>query len=237
MTEHASRLEAWFRDNEPDESIVPAATVVIVRDGAGGIETLMLRKNSKLAFGGMWVFPGGRIDAEDIDGAPDAETAARRAAAREAVEEAGMAVVVEELAWFAHWTPPPIAPRRFATWFFVGPAADDHIVTIDGGEIHESDWMRPADALVRRDAGEVELAPPTWMTLRYMSEFADVASLMADAHARVPEVYETIIVKGDDGLVAMWAGDAGYEAQDPTRSGPRHRLHMSKSSWTLEKAP
>ena len=60
-----------------------------------------------------------------------------------------MAVVVEELAWFAHWTPPPLAPRRFATWFFVGPAAADHVVTIDGGEIHDSDWMRPADALVR----------------------------------------------------------------------------------------
>lgn len=236
MTEHASRLEAWFRDNEPDETVVPAATVVIVRDGADGIETLMLRKNSKLAFGGMWVFPGGRIDPEDVEGAPDAETAARRAAAREAVEEAGMAVVVEDLAWFAHWTPPALAPRRFATWFFVGPAAPDHEVVIDGGEIHESDWMRPADALGRRDAGEVELAPPTWMTLRYMCDFADVAGLMADAHARDPEVYETTIVKTDEGLVAMWAGDAGYEAQDPSLPGPRHRLYMSTPTWTLDKS-
>lgn len=237
MTEHVSRLEAWFRDNEPDETIVPAATVVIVRDGADGVETLMLRKNSKLAFGGMWVFPGGRIDAEDIEGAPDAETAARRAAAREAVEEAGMAVVVEELAWFAHWTPPALAPRRFATWFFVGPAAPDHVVTIDGGEIHDSAWMRPADALERRDAGEVELAPPTWMTLHYMSAFADVAALMTDAHAREPEVYETVIVKGDEGLVAMWAGDAGYEAQDPGLPGPRHRLYMSRGTWALDRSP
>lgn len=235
MAEHVSRLEAWFRDNEPDETIVPAATVVIVRDGHAGIETLMLRKNSKLAFGGMWVFPGGRIDAEDVEGAPDAETAARRAAAREAVEEAGMAVVVEELAWFAHWTPPALAPRRFATWFFVGPAAPDHLVTIDGGEIHDSDWMRPGDALERRDAGAVELAPPTWMTLHYMAQFADVAALMADAHVREPEVYETVIAKGDDGLVAMWAGDAGYETGDPTLPGPRHRLLMSET-WILDKS-
>ena len=61
MSERASSFEAWFTDNEPDESIVPAATVVVVRDGNDGVETLMLRKNSKLAFGGMWVFPGGRI--------------------------------------------------------------------------------------------------------------------------------------------------------------------------------
>ena len=34
-----------------------------------GVETLMLRRNSKLAFaGGAWVFPGGRIDPEDYPG-------------------------------------------------------------------------------------------------------------------------------------------------------------------------
>ena len=85
-----SRLEAWFRDNEPDDTIVPAATVVLVRDGDAGLETLMLHKNSKLAFGGMWVFPGGRIDDEDREGAESAEDAARRAAVREAVEEADL---------------------------------------------------------------------------------------------------------------------------------------------------
>ena len=66
MSEQASRLEAWFRDNEPDETIVPAATVVIVRDGADGIETLMLRKNSKLAFGAMikgWLKAKKRVEA------------------------------------------------------------------------------------------------------------------------------------------------------------------------------
>jgi len=232
--DHTTRLEAWFRDNEPDETVIPAATVVLVRDGDAGIETLMLHKNSKLAFGGMWVFPGGRIDAEDIEGAPDAETAAKRAAVREAMEEAGLPVSIDDLAWIAHWTPPANAPRRFATWFFVGPAPEG-VVTIDGGEIHDSAWMRPADALVRRDAGEVELAPPTWMTLSYLAVFPDVASLMADAHARTPDVYETVIVKVETGMVAMWAGDAGYESMDATIDGSRHRLHMSRTTWTLER--
>jgi 8-oxo-dGTP pyrophosphatase MutT (NUDIX family) len=47
-----------------------AATVVLLRDGDDGLETLMLRKNSRLAFGGMWVFPGGRIDDGDRRPAP-----------------------------------------------------------------------------------------------------------------------------------------------------------------------
>jgi 8-oxo-dGTP pyrophosphatase MutT (NUDIX family) len=40
----------------------PAATLTLLRDGPGGVEVLMLRKNSEIRFGGMWVFPGGRVD-------------------------------------------------------------------------------------------------------------------------------------------------------------------------------
>ncbi|MSO78668.1 MAG: NUDIX domain-containing protein, partial [Acidimicrobiia bacterium] len=88
---------------------MPAATVVLVRETAAGCETLMLKKNSKLAFGGMWVFPGGRIDDIDREGASNIETAARRAAVREAAEETALVVDEESLAFISHWTPPGMA--------------------------------------------------------------------------------------------------------------------------------
>jgi len=34
---------------------IPAATVVLIRDGENGLETVMLRRNSRGMFGGMWV--------------------------------------------------------------------------------------------------------------------------------------------------------------------------------------
>ena len=44
----------------------PAATVVLVREGAGGPEVLLLRRNRATGFvPGAWVFPGGRVDAAD----------------------------------------------------------------------------------------------------------------------------------------------------------------------------
>jgi 8-oxo-dGTP pyrophosphatase MutT (NUDIX family) len=229
-----SRLEAWFRDNEPDDTIVPAATVVLVRDGDAGLETLMLHKNSKLAFGGMWVFPGGRIDDVDRQGAPDMVTAARRAAVREALEEAALSVDEDSLAFISHWTPPGLAPKRFATWFFVAPAPEG-AVTIDMGEIHEEAWMSASDALARRDALEIELAPPTWMTLHYLSEFDTVEALMADARARDPFWYQTHMGRNDTGLAAVWEGDAGYESGDLEVEGPRHRLWMREDGWALER--
>ena len=44
---------------------IPAATVVLVRQAGDHVETLMLHRTSNVAFGGMWVFPGGKIDPED----------------------------------------------------------------------------------------------------------------------------------------------------------------------------
>ena len=104
------RFAEWTRSaRETGETpAIPAATVVLLRDSGHGIETIMLRKNSKIAFGGMWVFPGGRIDDEDrleLD-ADDDVAAARVAAAREAREEADMIVDPSGLVLFAHWVPP-----------------------------------------------------------------------------------------------------------------------------------
>jgi 8-oxo-dGTP pyrophosphatase MutT (NUDIX family) len=222
---------------EPQEGApIPAATVILVREAGEGLETLMLHKSSKVAFAGMWVFPGGRIDPADGDGAPDLETAARRAAVREAVEETGLVVDADELAWISHWLPPPIAPRRYATWFFVAPAPEG-AVTVDMGEIHDSAWMRPRDALARRDALEIELAPPTWMTLHYLSGFERLDDLMADADARAPGFYETHMGRTESGLMAaLWPGDAGYETSQLDAPGARNRLWMDPAGWHLERS-
>ena len=129
-----------------DSELIPAATVVVLRDGDDGIETLMLRKNSKIAFGGMWVFPGGKIDNDDevldAHGEPDELATAAAAAVREAAEEASVSLDPAGLVWFAYWVPPPVMPIRFATFFFAArhdePTSE---VLIDDGEITEHEWM------------------------------------------------------------------------------------------------
>lgn len=89
----------------------PAATVLLVRDGAAGVEVYLQRRPRRLGFaGGLWVFPGGRVDDSDQDPAIDAswsgpapEAWAERlalpldaargyvvAACRETLEEAGV---------------------------------------------------------------------------------------------------------------------------------------------------
>ena len=221
----------------PAEDVSPAATVVIVRDNdVDGIEVLMVRRNSKHAFGGMWVFPGGKVDPDDTDpDQPDDEpAAARRAAVREALEEAGIVLDPERLVPFAHWTPPPEAPRKFTTWFFAVEAPDEHEVAIDGDEIQDHAWITPAAALTRADAQEIELAPPTWMTLHALTAHAVVAAALEAAAAAEPARFATRIGRSAGGPVAMWDGDAGYLDGDTDRPGPRHRLYMTPGGWRYE---
>ena len=78
----------------------PASTVVILRDGAGGIEVFMVVRHHQIDFAsGALVFPGGKVDAEDSDAAweelaPNAPSVPDRsffvAAGRETFEEAGL---------------------------------------------------------------------------------------------------------------------------------------------------
>lgn len=220
---------------------IPAATVVVLRDGPDGLETLLLRRDSRLAFaGGMWVFPGGRIDTVDHDppGTGDLTDAARRAAVREAREEAGIELDPASLVWFSHWTPPAITPKRFATWFFVAPAPrPDAEIVVDDGEIRGFAWMTPRDALARRNASEIELAPPTWITLEHLAVHPSVEVALQALGSRPPEHFETRFAPVDGGAVALYHGDAGYEDLDPRRPGPRHRLWMLDDGWRYERHP
>jgi 8-oxo-dGTP pyrophosphatase MutT (NUDIX family) len=217
--------------------LIPAATVVLLRDGADGVEVLLLRRDSRLEFaGGMWVFPGGRIDPDDRrPGDADGVEPARRAAVREAREEAGIEVDEASLVWFGHWTPPEISPKRFATWFFVAGTDGELDVVVDDGEIRGFAWMRPGHALVRRNALEIELSPPTWITLEQLVPYERVADALADRRARPPEHFATRLAGVEGGAVALYHGDAGYDDTDPDRPGGRHRLWMLDRGWRYER--
>ncbi len=219
--------------------LIPAATVLLIRDTDDGIETLMLRRNSKIAFGGMWVFPGGRVDDEEND-PDDPFASARRAAVRETEEEAGLVLTEDDLASWSYWIPPMQEAmksggprRRFSTWFFVARAPEGD-VAIDDGEIKEHQWMSAADALAKRDAGEIEIVPPTWVTLHDLQQHGTVDAAMAWARANEPDRFETRPMVGKPMIVA-WEGDAGYAESDRDAEGPRHRLIMDPDGWRYER--
>jgi 8-oxo-dGTP pyrophosphatase MutT (NUDIX family) len=238
----------------------PAATVIPLRDGDAGLEVLLLRRNRRGSFAGMWVFPGGRVDEIDVKAAagdvvadvslpggaalagvgievPGGLGAARRAAVREAEEEAGVRLDPEDLAVLSWWLPPGEAARRFSTWFFLAPFTAGEPVTVDEGEIFEYRWISPGEAMEARERGEISLAPPTWVTLRGLDGLADTASAMAVARATPPRQYVTrAVIDGTNLVATVWEGDAAWE--DPAvgldAPGPRHRVVLDPAGWRYE---
>lgn len=224
-----------------DADLIAASTVLLLRDGDRGIESLMLRRNSKIAFGGMWVFPGGRVDDHEIIPGDELESA-RRAAVRESHEEAGLHLDADSLVPWSHWVPPLMAAmntpgprRRFSTWFFAAPAPRGPVV-IDDGEIKEHEWMSVGDAMAKREAGEIELVPPTWITLHQMARYDTVDAALTAASGRDPERFVTRPLGGTPPVIA-WHGDAGYESGDRDAAGHRHRLVLDRAGWVYERSP
>jgi 8-oxo-dGTP pyrophosphatase MutT (NUDIX family) len=217
---------------------VPAASVIVLRKGATGMEVLLLRRSKKADYlAEAWVFPGGMVEPEDGEDPAALETA-RAAGCRETLEEAGIRLDPAALVPYSQWCPPPESPKRFLTWFFVAEMSDLDDVTIDGAEITDHVWVRPADGLAARDAGRVTLMPPTWMALHDLCDQPSIDAVLDLARSRTPAYWEThlaFLPREDDpdkvDVVALWEGDAGYDACDATAPGARRRLHMGEAAW------
>jgi 8-oxo-dGTP pyrophosphatase MutT (NUDIX family) len=211
----------------------PASTVVLLRDTDRGMETLMLRRNKALLMaGGMWVFPGGALDPEDLEAAGgDPEAASRIAAAREAQEESGLLPHLENMVLLSHWTTPVVEPKRFSTWIYAAPLAADEQVVIDDGEIHDSQWILVKAAVEQHERGELAMLPPTYITLRRLCAYSDLEQMLAaERHSPAPEVFP-LFARDQDQVVVMFRGDAGYETGDAAMAGPRHRARLCGKHW------
>jgi 8-oxo-dGTP pyrophosphatase MutT (NUDIX family) len=183
-----------------------AATLLVVRDGAGGVEVVMGRRPPGGPFGGAWVFPGGSIDSEDLVAAGDPEVAWRLAALRETWEEVGLALTdpagagipsgdgpiharmaaagisfaTADLVYLSNWVTPTIISKRFDTRFYL---------VVADGDLHSSDeladvaWVSAAAALEQHRRDAFPMIFPTVSHLRYIVRFERVEQLLSEARS------------------------------------------------------
>ncbi len=211
------------------EPVYPAATVVLVRDASDGPEVLLVQRSKAVKhMGGMWVFPGGRVDEEDYPQDRDEYRAALNAARRETREEAGLEVSDEQLVYLSHWTTPEGAKKRFATWFFLAVVEEGQEVVVDGGEIAHHRWVRPEVALAELadTSNPFRLMPPTFVSLVDIAPYRSCAEATAGVAGRDAIQYAPRMVFVEDGICFLYQGDAGYEQQVLDVAGGRHRVYM-----------
>jgi 8-oxo-dGTP pyrophosphatase MutT (NUDIX family) len=192
-----------------------AASVILLRDrtdGAAGtsgqLELLLVKRTPKARFmGGVWVFPGGAVDAQEGEG----DAAHRVAAIRELSEEATITLdSPDELVKFSRWITPAEVQIRFDTHFFLAVLPAGQEPRIDGEECVDLGWFTPAGALDAHRDGEILLVFPTIKHLEQLGAFASVGSLMNYARGRdVQPVQPRVLVEGEVARIVL-PGEPGY---------------------------
>jgi 8-oxo-dGTP pyrophosphatase MutT (NUDIX family) len=185
-----------------------AASVILLRGDGQALEILLVRRTPQARFmGGVWVFPGGAVDAREGEG----DAAHRVAGVRELHEEAG--IVLDDpdaLVKFSRWITPAEVQIRFDTHFFLAELPRGQEPQIDGEECVDLGWFTPQAALDANRAGKIELVFPTIKHLEQLSDFPSVESLMAYARGReVQPVQPKVLLEGEVARIVL-PGEPGY---------------------------
>jgi 8-oxo-dGTP pyrophosphatase MutT (NUDIX family) len=186
-----------------DEEIREAASAVVARDGADGLEVLVLERGGTTRFlPGYVAFPGGSTDQEDRDLGRrwfgTAGEAPRACAVRELVEEVSLALtagglvsadgldVVDreppeagQLSELAHWVAPPRVPVRFDARYFAVRASPGVEPRPDGGETADAWWVSPGRLLEDWAEGRRLLYWPTFFTVSEIAACRSVDDVFA----------------------------------------------------------
>jgi 8-oxo-dGTP pyrophosphatase MutT (NUDIX family) len=209
-----------FKEAPPEQIAAPgdapavprqAASMVVLRGGADDLEILLVRRTLGARFmPGVWVFPGGAVDAHEGEG----DAAHRLAAVRELEEEAGLSLDGPDgLVKYSRWITPAIVKTRFDTHFFLAPLPDGQEPVIDGGEIIDQRWLRPQAALDEHHAGQLDLVFPTIKHLEQFAGFASAQALLDHAAAsEVVPVVPRILMEGEIARVVL-PGEPGYDVE------------------------
>jgi 8-oxo-dGTP pyrophosphatase MutT (NUDIX family) len=197
--------------NTNAEAAVPrqAASVILLRGGEEALELLLVQRDPNARFmGGVWVFPGGAVDAHEGEG----DEAHRAAAVRELAEEAAVeGIDAGDMVKFSRWITPPEVSIRFDTHFFLAAVPEGAQPEVDGSECVDLGWFTPQAALDAHERGEILLVFPTIKHLEQLAPFGSADALLDHARGReVVPVEPRVIVSGETARVLL-PGEPGYD--------------------------
>jgi 8-oxo-dGTP pyrophosphatase MutT (NUDIX family) len=181
-----------------------AASVIVVRGGSETLEVLLVQRTPKARFmAGVWVFPGGAVDAGEDE---------RAAAVRELREEATVEVGdASALVPFSRWITPAEVKVRFDTYFYVTALPEGAEPAIDGAECVALGWFTPRQALDAHARGEILLVFPTIKHFEQLELFESAEALIEHARGReVRPVEPKVVVTGETARV-LRPGEPGYD--------------------------
>lgn len=129
-------------------------------------------------------------------------------------------VDAQSLVPWVRWVTPVFLARRFDARFFLAAAPPDQVAVHDDFEATHSEWLSPRQALLRWEADDIKLAPPTYMSLAHLARFDDIASVLTDARSRRPPVLQPFAFEEDGVRCLALPGHARHPVAQAAIPGP-----------------
>ena len=144
---------------------------------------------------------------------------AREFSFAEFLDRRGLVLRSDLLGAWARWITPEFEPRRYDTWFFVAALPAGQRTRDTSSEADRTVWIRPADAAVGYDRGELTMMPPTISTLRGLERFGSAAEALGAAGDQdMTPVLAQARLDGDE-LILSWPGHEEFTKHIPTAGG------------------
>jgi 8-oxo-dGTP pyrophosphatase MutT (NUDIX family) len=100
---------------------------------------------------------------------------------------------------WSRWVTPVVEPRRFDARFFAAALPAGQRTRDVGGEASSVTWMEPASAIEAGRRGEIQLWPPTAVSLAELASYPDVAAVLSSPREVLPRLPEVLVREG-----AIW---------------------------------
>lgn len=122
----------------------------------------------------------------------------------EMLDRRGLMLRSDLLEAWAHWITPEFEPRRYDTRFFVAALPLGQRTRDVSGEADHVAWMTPANALAGVDAGEMQMLPPTYVTLRDIDRLGSLEAVWrVGASRQITPVVPGVEMVGDQALLTL----------------------------------
>lgn len=135
----------------------------------------------------------------------------------EFLDRRGLTLRSDLLAAWTRWITPEFEPKRYDTWFFVAALPAGQRTRNASTEADRTVWIRPGEAALGYDKGELLMMPPTVATLRQLQPYGSAAEALEAAVGRdLAPVLAKPRVEGDE-VVLAWPGQEEFTKRVPLR--------------------
>ncbi len=167
---------------------------------------------------GFWLLESGAtVTADRPSGSQVFERAAER----------GERFVGDSLWYFANWITPAPLPIRFDTRFFAAVVPSGLDAAIDGNELVDALWIRPADVLERADAGSWLVAFPTRKVVEFLGSFDSSGRLgrHIEAQAMIEPIQPRLSI-ANERIEILMPDEPGFEEAAAGENDPELMAKM-----------